>query len=148
MANMTVTTKAAGVRKRSLGVRVAWEREARLWAGLTLFAFVTSHLLNHALGIFGIEMMEAVQGWRVAVWRSWPGTIALYGAAIVHVALGLKRIAWRRTWHMPIAEAAQIALGLSIPLLLLEHALGTRYAHANLGTDDKYSAVLAIIWPG
>jgi adenylate cyclase len=126
-------------------LQIAWERELRLWAGLILFAFVTTHLLNHALGIFGIETMEAVQHWRVALWRSWPGTVALYAAALIHLALGLKRIVWRRTWRMPAGEAAQMILGLSIPFLLLEHALGTRYASLYLGTEHQYSVVLAIL---
>src|SRR5262249_28747438 len=68
------------------------------------------------------------------------------GAAIVHVGLGLKRIVWRRTWRMPLSEAAQIVLGLSIPLLLVEHVLGTRYASSFLGTDDSYPVVLTLTW--
>ena len=128
--------------------KVAWEREIRLWAGLVLFTFVTMHLLNHALGIFGIDAMEAMQNWRVWLWRTWPGVILLYGAAAVHLTLALKRIALRRTWRMPIEEAAQIVLGLSIPILVYEHALGTHYAHRWLGTDDSYPAVLQRIWSG
>jgi adenylate cyclase len=123
----------------------AWEREFRLWAGLILFAFLTTHLLNHALGVFGTATMEIVQLWRVEVWRSWPGTIALYGAAFVHVSLALKRIASRRTWRMPLEEAAQIVLGITIPVLLLEHVIGTRYSSAYLGVDDSYPPVLKII---
>jgi adenylate cyclase len=125
--------------------QIAWEREFRLWAGLVLFAFLTTHLLNHALGIFGLATMELVQIWRVEVWRSWPGTIALYGAAFVHVSLALKRIASRRTWHMPIEEAAQIVLGITIPVLLLDHVIGTRYSSSYLGVDDSYPPILEIL---
>ncbi len=137
--------------KRSDGVDlsrggVAWERELRLAGGLVLFTFVTMHLLNHALGVFGIETMEAVQAWRVWLWRTWPGTIALYGAALVHVSLAAKRIVSRRVWRMPIEEAAQIVLGLLIPILLVNHALGTRYASSVLGTDDSYPAILRVLY--
>ncbi len=128
--------------------KVAWEREIRLSAGLVLFAFVTMHLLNHALGIFGIAAMEEMQHWRVWLWRTWPGVILLYGAAVVHMTLAMKRIALRRTWRMPIEEAAQIVLGLSIPIFVYEHALGTHYAARWLGTDDSYPAVLQRIWSG
>lgn len=139
----TVTSAA-----RSALRNVTWEREVRLWAGLILFTFVTMHLLNHALGVLGVSTMQAVQEWRVWLWRTWPGTIALYGAATVHVTLALKRIMLRRTWRMPLEEAVQILLGLAIPVLVLEHALGTRYGSTFLGTNDSYPAVLQIIYPG
>src|SRR5438105_12900502 len=90
----------------------AWEREARLWAGIVLFVFVTMHLLNHALGVFGVAVMEAVQKPRIALWQSTPGTVALYGAFLVHVVLALKRTARRRFASMPPDEALQIVLGL------------------------------------
>ncbi|MCL4766805.1 MAG: adenylate/guanylate cyclase domain-containing protein [Hyphomicrobiaceae bacterium] len=141
-SNARIATPASG----SALAKLSWEREIRLWAGLILFAFVTMHLLNHALGVFGIPVMEAVQHWRVWLWRGWPGTIALYGAAAVHVLLALKRIALRRTRRMPAEEAVQIVLGLSIPVLVIEHALGTRYGSSVLGTDDSYPAVLPIIY--
>ena len=126
----------------------AFERSLRLWSGLVLFMFVLTHLLNHALGIFGVETMEEVQGYRVAVWRSWPGTALLYGAALIHVLLAIKRIVTRRTWRMPLQEALQIALGLAIPVLLYEHVLGTRYVAEFANVRDSYGATLAILWPG
>lgn len=126
----------------------AIERGLRLWSGIILFIFVLTHLLNHALGIFGVGTMEAVQEWRVAFWRTWAGTALLYGAAVVHVSLAIKRILARRTWRMPIQEALQIALGLAIPVLLYEHALGTRLVSEFAGTSDNYGAVLQLLWPG
>jgi adenylate cyclase len=146
--NPGVTAKQANLLARHHPLRggFAWEREARMWAGFVLFAFLLMHLLNHALGVFGISTMQAVQVWRVWLWRTWPGTILLYGAVVVHVTLALKRIAWRRTWHMPAEEAVQIVLGLAIPLLVLEHVLGTRYASSMLGTDDSYPTILHILW--
>ncbi len=142
------STKADKVAPGLLLHKVAWEREIRLWAGLVLFAFVTLHLVNHALGVFGIATMEVMQEWRVWLWRTWPGVIALYGAAAIHMTLALKRIVLRRTWRMPIEEAAQIVLGLTIPILVYEHALGTHYAARWLGVDDTYPAVLQRIWSG
>lgn len=126
---------------------ISWERELRMWAGLVLFAFVTMHLMNHALGVLGVQTMEAAQEWRVFLWRTWPGTIALYGAAAVHVGLALKRIAFRRACRMPFEEGVQICLGLAIPMLVIDHAIGTRYGSAYLGTDDSYQAILRILYP-
>lgn len=123
------------------------ERTIRLWAGSVLMIFVTMHLLNHALGIFGVEVMGAAQEWRVAIWRSWPGTILLYGALGLHMLLALKRAVSRRTWRMPAVEALQIVLGLAIPILLARHVVGTRVMASLAGADDSYVNVLRYLWP-
>lgn len=127
--------------------KLKWEHDLRLWSGIVLLVYVTTHLMNHALGIFGVDAMEAVQTWRVWAWRSWPGTVLLYGAGITHILLALKRIVSRRTWRMPVQDAAQIALGLSIPLLLYEHLIGTRIMSSFEHTNDRYLYELVMLWP-
>ena len=144
---MNDATSDSSKTKRT-GGSIAWERSFRLWAGVILLVFVTMHLINHAIGIFGIDAMEAVQVWRVAIWRTWAGSILLYGAAIVHVVLAIKRIVERRTWRMPLQEALQIALGLTIPVLIFDHVIGTRYLVEFGGINDRYLAELPLLWPG
>jgi len=143
---MPVAGAPMGVEPRS-NATLLRERELRLWSGLVLLAFVTTHLANHALGVFGVDAMQTFQVWRVAVWRSWPGTLLLYGSALVHVGFALKRIISRRTWRMPLKEAVQIALGLSIPLLIFEHIIGTRVLATFAGLDDSYLGTLRQLWP-
>jgi adenylate cyclase len=147
---MTTTAQAPGAARPPGGsardVRTL-EREVRLWAGLILMVFAASHFLNHALGIFGVSVMSEAQTLRTAVWRSWPGTILLYGALAVHVALSLRRLIGRRTWRMPPLEAFQIALGILIPVLLFGHVVGTRTLSSFAGTDDSYVNVLRYLWP-
>jgi len=123
-------------------------QKLRLASGLILFTFVLTHLLNHALGIVSIAWMDAAQSVRVAVWRSVPGTVALYGAFTVHIALALYRVARRRTWRMPAWEAAQMALGLLIPLWLINHVVGTRALYSLFGVQDDYVHELTLLWPG
>jgi adenylate cyclase len=123
------------------------ERSARLWSGIVLMVFVTSHLLNHALGVFGLDVMSAVQTWRSDIWRSGLGSALLYGAAGVHAGLALKRAVGRRTWRMPVVEALQIALGVAIPFMLIGHVVGTRAASSFAGADDSYVHVLRHLWP-
>ena len=41
----------------------AWVRQLRLTTGLILFTFVTTHLLNHALGLISLDAMEAGRWW-------------------------------------------------------------------------------------
>src|SRR4051794_1655647 len=57
----------------------------RLASGLVLFTYVTSHLLNHALGMIGLDAAEAGRLWFTAFWR-WPlTTLVLYTSLTVHI---------------------------------------------------------------
>src|SRR5687767_5504834 len=108
----------------------------RLVAGLVLFAFALTHFLNHALGHISVDAMETVQDVRRAAWRSWPGTVLLYGALAVHVALALMKLIGRRTWRMAPWEAVQIGSGLLIPVLAVAHVMATRGVSTVTGFDD------------
>ena len=119
----------------------------RLASGLVLFAFALTHFLNHALGHVSLHAMEAAQTVRVEVWRSWPGTLLLYGAAAVHIGLAFWKLARRRTWRMAPWEAVQIALGLAIPLLVATHVAATRLNSSFYGGDDTYNVILRGLWP-
>ncbi len=81
------------------------------------------------------------------VLRSWIGTILLYGAALVHVALALKRVVRRRTLRMPVPDAIQMTLGLLIPFLIVGHIIGTRLLHSYGGLDTTYVHVLRCSGP-
>ena len=118
----------------------------RIFSGLILFAFVLTHFLNHALGIWSIDAMDAVQAWRTAVTRSDVGAAVLGGALATHFVLALVRIAQRSTWRMPVWEAVQIGLGLAIPLLLLPHVIPMTGHHMMDGADTRYSETLASLW--
>ncbi len=126
--------------------KYVWERELRLWSGLVLMVFVTMHLANHALVIFGLPIAEAAQDWRLELWRSLPGTVLLYGAGLVHMLLALKRAANRRTIRMPWDEALQLALGLLIPLFLIGHIAGTRISSSMFDINESYTRILPRLW--
>lgn len=125
-----------------------WSRDLRFASGMVLLAFATTHFLNHAVGIAGIEAMEAVQSWRHWVWQSWIGTIALYGALIVHPLFAMVRVAQRRTFRMPVREMLQIGLGVLIPVFLVDHIVGTRVMASFFAQDESYQAVVRRLWPG
>src|SRR4051794_9202451 len=120
----------------------------RLASRPLLFAVALTHFLNHALGHVSIDVMEQAQIVRRAVWRSWPGTILLYGSFAVHAGLALWKLGRRRTWRMAPWEAAQIALGLLVPLMVVGHVVGTRGLASCCGFDDSYRTELRILWPG
>lgn len=135
------TARNAGPRGQT-----ALERRARLASGLVLFTFVLTHLLNHALGLISLDAMEYGRILFLSLWRSAAGTTALAAAILVHLALALRSIYLRRHFRMPVWEALQLLLGLSIPLLVIGHAVGTRLAHERFGYDDSYSALILLIW--
>ena len=96
-------------------------RRLRLGAAFVLLTYVVLHFLNHSLGLISLAAMEAGRWWFLALWRSWPGTLALYGAIVVHGVLALWLLYQRRSLRMPAWEALQYALGLLIPALLVVH---------------------------
>src|SRR3954453_6890411 len=120
----------------------------RLVSGLILLSFALTHFLNHALGHISVETMEEVQAVRRAFWRSWPGTVLLYGALAVHVSLALAKLIRRRTWRLAPWEIVQIVLGLAIPFMAAAHVAATRGLNSLYGFDDTYGAELTLLWPG
>lgn len=121
-------------------------RSLRLWSGLVLFAYVATHLLNHALGLISLGAMEAGARVFLAIWRGPPMTVLLYGAAAVHLALVLWSFYRRRNLRLTAGEWVQAALGVAIVPLVLTHAIGTRLAHELMAVEDSYSFVLFAIW--
>ncbi|MDX1575721.1 MAG: adenylate/guanylate cyclase domain-containing protein, partial [Kiloniellales bacterium] len=113
-------------------------RRVRLWSGLVLTVFVVTHYLNHALGLVGLEALDAGRQAFLWLWRSLPGTLLLYGALIVHMVLAFWSLFQRRRLSMPVWEAVQLVVGLAIPPLLVLHILGNRLAAEVFATDDTY----------
>ena len=122
------------------------KRDLRLSSGIVLFAYIAGHFINHALGLISISAAE--QGLRLAtaIWQSAAGTILLYGAAIVHVALALVALYQHRTLRLPILEWLRIGAGLSIPTLLIGHAVDTRLALEVSGHPADYTHVVWALW--
>jgi adenylate cyclase len=121
-------------------------RQVRLAAGLVLFAYVTTHFVNHALGNISIAAMEdglVIQKW---IWQTLPGTIILYTSMATHMGLGFWALFERRHFRWTRFEATQLILGLSIPFLLADHLLGTRVSLSLFGTEKGYAEELLKFW--
>ena len=121
-------------------------RRLRLGAAFVLLAYLILHFANHALGLVSLNAMETGRWWFLALWRSAPGTVALYGAIVIHGVLALWLLYERRTLRMPAWEATQYALGLVLPPLLVAHVIGTRIAWWRFGAEDPYARILLIQW--
>ena len=118
-------------------------RHLRLASGIVLFIYISTHLLNHALGLFGLDTAERGLALAKTVWHSLPGTLALYGAAALHLTLALRTIYLRRHWRLPVIEYVRLAAGFSLPLLLIGHVAVTRVAYALHDISPRYTSVVA-----
>ena len=121
-------------------------RSLRLATGLCLFVYVTTHLLNHALGNVSFDVLEAGLDWNTALWRSGVATLILYGALLIHAGLGLRSLLTRPKSHWSIQDVVQTASGLLIPPLLIGHVVSTRLSYALYGTQQSYAQVLYRQW--
>lgn len=142
MASIVEPRRRSGAASRGAAVG-----HIRLASGLVLFAYVLTHLLNHAAGIWSPHALEQIRLPFLALWRNPIGSVLLYGALLAHVAVALRAI-WRRDALRAAGgpELAQLVLGLAIPLLLIDHAIGTRYAHERYGVQDDYTYALLNMW--
>jgi adenylate cyclase len=121
-------------------------RRTRIVTGLVLFTYLTTHLLNHSLGLISLDAMEAGRAWFLALWRNPLGTALFYGSLLTHFSLALYAIYQRRHLRMPFWEALQLTLGLCIPLLLATHFVGTRMAYEWYGVEDMYAKTVLTLW--
>jgi adenylate cyclase len=115
-------------------------------SGLVLFTYITAHLVNHALGLISLHTAEEGLGYAEDVWDTLPGTVLLYGAALIHFLLALWSIYERRTFRLPPAELLRIAMGFTMPLILINHFANTRLAYGVFELPVDYTHVIANLW--
>jgi adenylate cyclase len=124
----------------------------RLWSSYVLFFYVVTHLLNHALGLISLRVLEAGRIWFVFIWHNSLGQIVLYGALLVHFCLALWSLYRRRTLRLSRWEWSQWILGVLIVPLGTIHVVGTRVAHELYNVDPGYPWVLGSLlvsnWTG
>jgi adenylate cyclase len=119
----------------------------RLASGVILFVYVTTHLLNHALGLISLDAMETGRHAFLALWRNPLGKTLLYGSVVVHAALALWALFNRRTLRrITAADAVQAVFGLAIMPLLAQHVIATGLANSVWGLQDRYAYVLLSLW--
>jgi adenylate cyclase len=121
-------------------------RRVRLVSGLALLTYLATHFINHALGLISLEAMEAGRIWFLLLWRNPLATVLLYGALTTHLGLAFYSLYRRRHLRMPLWEALQLVLGLTIPLFLAAHIAGTRLAHELFNVKDSYALIVLSLW--
>src|SRR4029077_8248452 len=103
-----------------------------------MLAYVTTHFVNHSLGLISVQAMDRALVEIYQYWASPLGGVLLYGAFAIHYSLALWALWLRRSLKMPLAEATQLVLGFSIPFFLIDHVLQTRVADAFYGAHWGY----------
>jgi adenylate cyclase len=117
----------------------------QLASGLVMLTYLFLHLVNHTLGFWSLDLAGRGLMLALRLWRSTPGTIALYGAASLHFALALHTLYGRRHWALPPAEWTRLWAGLSLPVLLIRHAVTTRLASTLYGFEPDYERVIVVL---
>ena len=67
-------------------------RQIRLATGLVLYAYVTLHFANHALGNISVGAMESGLKIQKLIWQSPPGAAILYVSLATHMGLGFSAL--------------------------------------------------------
>ena len=117
-------------------------RRFRLASGLVLFSYVFLHFLNHSLGNISLEAMEAGAVYAEKLWRGPVGGPMLYGAFAIHLSLAFWAIYIRRHLRMGWIEALRLVLGLLIPALIVQHAVGQRLSYTLFDAHRVYRTTL------
>ncbi len=124
----------------------------RLWSGYVLFFYVVTHLLNHALGLISLRVLEGGRHWFAYVWSNPVGLTVLYGALLGHFFLALWSLYRRRALKLSRWEWTQWILGAAIIPLGVVHVVGTRLAGTLYDVQSGYPWVLGSLiaggWPG
>ena len=123
-------------------------RQLRLASGLVLLSYLTMHLCTHMSGLVSLTLAESGLRLSMRVWQSAIGTLALYGAFGVHIALALRTIQQRRHWQLPAIEWLRLWAGFSLPLLLIGHVVATRVAVSFYGFEPSYTKVVTHLTAG
>ena len=121
-------------------------RQVRLVSGVVMFAYLLSHYLNHALGNISLEALAVGVSLHVAFWQFLPVTIVFYAACLVHTALGIWALYERRQFRWKAIEPLQLALGLSVPMMIIAHIIGIRLGQTLFGHERLYPQVLFLYW--
>lgn len=121
-------------------------RQIRLACALVLFAYLISHFLNHALGNISLGALAAGIVVHTRFWQFPPIAVTFYAAAMVHTGLGIWALYERRQYHWKTVEPLQLVLGLSIPVLIVAHVVGTRLGQILFDQQRGYEQVFYAYW--
>lgn len=120
-------------------------RTLRIFTGLYLLAYVTSHLINLSLGLISIDAMDAARPFLSGVWTGPVTGLILFGMLLAHYLVGLWSIYARPRIGGTAQDIVQALSGLAIIPLLAIHAIGVNMLK-RVGVDVDYDLIIRIFW--
>ena len=122
-------------------------RTLRIVTGLILFAFVTGHLLNQAIGLHSLAKMDEWRGIIMAPWTNSVGSAILMISMISHGLLGMVSLYRRNTLNMSASDAVQFITGFMILPLLVPHVIAIKMGVDLIpGYQPSYQGILQYFW--
>ncbi len=121
-------------------------KRLRIITGLILFAFVTMHLINIAMGLSSVALMEQTRPWLLGLWSNIVAGPILLVALLVHMALGFVAIYQRNTFNITRNDLVQIGSSLILIPLMIPHIVGTVVVRQAFGLTQDFPGVLLLFW--
>lgn len=125
--------------------RAVFLRSARIFSGIFLLLFITTHLLNMILGLHSIALVDAMRPYLSGIWTGPVGSKILLAVLFIHFLLALQAIYKRETLRMSANDMVQFLAGLLIIPLLIPHAIGIG-AMKEISTEASYRELLRYFW--
>lgn len=122
----------------------AWRRFTLIASGMVMYLFILCHLLNLALGLWGMPVMDDLSPMLTGLWSGPLGYVLLL-SMIVHFALALWQLHDRNTLRIPTYDRLQLLAGIAIVPLLAPHVTGIVAAQA-MGIEVSYAYLMPYFW--
>lgn len=122
-------------------------RKIRIVSGIILFLFLTGHLINQAMGLHSLKLMEEWHPFFMAPWSNPIGAPLLMLSLISHGLMAFHSLYRRGTLNMSTADSLQYASGFLIFPLLIPHVIGLKLgAELIPGYQASYQGLLHYFW--
>jgi adenylate cyclase len=118
-------------------------RRIRVFTGLVLFIYTSTHLLNHSVATISIQAADAVREYFLLAWRNPVAEIILFLSIAVHIILGILAVIRKRSAKMTKVEWVQILFPFIALFVLLQHIVTAALLSRIFGVDDSYELIFA-----
>ena len=113
---------------------------------MLLFTYATTHLLNHSLHIFSLELANyAKENYFRPIWKSQVGTFLLYVSFLIHVPLGLMSILNRKSIEITLREWLQIVFIILALFVFVQHVSSMYLLTRTFDTELPYEALYSLV---
>ena len=119
-------------------------KRLRLYSGIILFFYALTHLLNHSINILSLETASYIkENIFRAIWKSYVGSVLLYGSFIIHIPLGLLSIITRKSFRITLKEWLQILFIILALYVFVQHVAGTYILTRSFDSELPYSVLFS-----